>query len=120
LVVKDDIPANQNFYQGESRKSAGRDVKIKNRKVTLRRIYVPLGACTFIPIHTTDKQLARLNRIPDGKEAFLSNRYCQIGSYFWVIRTKGGLQFRPNAYPGSKEGIGILESMLGDQQPHSL
>ncbi len=120
MVEKDDMPANHNFYQSESRKSAGRDVKIKNRKVTLRRICVPMGACTFIPIHVTDKQLARLNRIPVGKEVFLSKRYCQIGGDFWVIRSKDGLQYMPNAYPGTKEGIGILESMLGDQRPHSL
>ena len=96
------------------------DLNIKNRKVKLRRICVPLGARTFRPIHVTEKQLVHLNRIPVGQEVFLSNRYCQIGGDFWVIRTKDGLQYMPNFYPGSKEGIGILEAMLGDQRPHSF
>ena len=55
------------------------DLNIKNRKVKLRRICVPLGARTFRPIHVTEKQLVHLNRIPVGQEVFLSNRYCQIG-----------------------------------------
>ncbi len=95
-------------------------MKIKNRKAALRRIYVPLGDGSFRPIHVTEKQLARLTRIPVGKEVFLSKRYCQIGGDFWVIRTNDGLQYMPSAYRGTMQGIGILESMLCDKRSRPL
>ena len=88
------------------------DMKIKNRQAALRRICVPLGGCSLMYIYVTDKQLVRLNRTPVGKEVFLSDRYCQIGGSFWVIRTKDGLQYVPNPHGGSQEDIGILEWML--------
>jgi hypothetical protein len=87
-------------------------MRIKNRKVALRRIYVPFGNGSIRCIHVTDKQLARLNRIPVGREICLSNFYCQIGGDFSVIRSNDGLQYLPNRYCRSQEDIWILESML--------
>jgi hypothetical protein len=61
-------------------------VKIKNRKVELCQIAVPMIAKTLRIIHVTPKQLEKLNAIPVGKEVFLSQYYCQIGGDFQVIR----------------------------------
>jgi hypothetical protein len=59
-------------------------MRIKNRAVALRRIEVPYGdgIGTIRCIHVTDAQLARLNRIPIGREIFRSNFYCHIGGDF--------------------------------------
>jgi len=89
-----------------------RDVRIKSRKVSFRRIYIPWGDRSYKAIYVTDKQLAHLNRIPVGKEIFLSNFYCLLGGGYWVIRTNNGLRYMPNPYCCSEEDIWILESML--------
>jgi hypothetical protein len=89
------------------------EMKIKSRNVALRRIYVPLGDGSFMTIHVTNKQLARLNRTPVGKEIFLSNRFCQIGGGFWAIRTNDGLHYMPNPHRGTQEDVRILEAMSG-------
>jgi hypothetical protein len=91
---------------------AAPEMNIKNRKISLHRIRVPLGHRSLRIIHVTDKQLARLNRIPVGKEFFLGSRECQIGGGYWVIRTKGSLQYIPNPYDGTEDDIRILEAML--------
>jgi len=90
-------------------------LKIKNRKVELRQIAVPMIGKTLRIIHVTPKQLEKLNAIPVGKEVFLSQYYCQIGGDFWVIRTNDGLQYVPNPYRVSDADVHLLESMLVSQ-----
>jgi hypothetical protein len=92
----------------------GRAVRIKNRKVALRRIYVPRGDGVYKTIYVTDKQLAHLNRIPVGREVFLTNFYCLAGGGYWVIRTNNGLRYMPNPHCSSEDDIRILESMRRD------
>jgi hypothetical protein len=74
------------------------NVKIKNRKVELCQIAVPMIGKSLRIIHVTPKQHEKLNAMPVGKEVFLSQYYCQIGGDFWVIRTNDGLQYVPNPY----------------------
>lgn len=90
-------------------------VKIKNRKVELCQIAVPMIAKTSRIIHVTPKQLEKLNAIPVGKEVFLSQYYCQIGGDFQVIRTKDGLQYVPNRYRPLESDASLLEAMLVPQ-----
>jgi hypothetical protein len=45
-------------------------VKIKNRKVELCQIAVPMIGNTLRIIHVTPKQLEKLNAIPVSKEVF--------------------------------------------------
>ena len=90
-------------------------VKIKNRKVELCQIAVPMIAKTSRIIHVTPKQLEKLNAIPVGKEVFLSHYYCQIGGDFQVIRTKDGLQYVPNPYRPLESDASLLEAMLVPQ-----
>lgn len=87
-------------------------MKIKNRKVTLHQITVPMGGRRLTVIHVTPKQLEKLNSIPVGKELFLSARYCPLGGDFWVIRTTHGLQYLPNPYRAFNGDIPLLEEML--------
>src|SRR5262249_47629649 len=61
------------------------ELKIKNRKVELRQIAVPMIGNTLRIIHVTPKQLEKLNAIPVGKEVFLSRYYCQIGGTFGLF-----------------------------------
>jgi hypothetical protein len=93
----------------------GDEVKIKNRKVELCQIAVPMIAKTLRIIHVTPKQLEKLNAIPVGKEVFLSQYYCQIGGGFQVIRTNDGLQYVPNPYRALEVDACLLESMLVPQ-----
>ena len=88
------------------------NVKIRNRKVELRQIAVPMIGNTLRIIHVTPKQLEKLNALPVGKEVFLSLYYCQIGGDFWVIRTNDGLQYVPNPYRALEVDACLLESML--------
>jgi hypothetical protein len=87
---------------------------IKNRRVSWHAITVPMGGRTSKVIYVTDKQLARLNAVPVGKEVFLSNAYCMIGSG-WVIRTVDGLQHMPFPSGASRdEDVCLLENMMKD------
>jgi hypothetical protein len=88
------------------------NVKIRNRKVELREIAVPMIGNTLRIIHVTPKQLEKLNALPVGKEVFLSLYYCQIGGDFWVIRTNDGLQYVPNPYRVSDDDVSLLHSIL--------
>jgi hypothetical protein len=87
-------------------------MKVKNRKVTLHQITVPIGGRRLTVIHVTPKQLEKLNSIPSGEEIYLSARYCQLGGAFWVIRTTHGFQYMPNPYRASNGDIPLLEEML--------
>lgn len=87
-------------------------MKIKNRKITLHQITVPMGGRQLTVIHVTQKQLEKLNSIPSGKEIYLSARYCQLGGDFWVIRTRDGLQYMPNPYSAVQDDAYLLGEML--------
>ena len=90
-------------------------MKIKNRKVELRQIAVPMIGNTRRIIHVTPKQLEKLNALPVGKEVFPSLYYCQIGGDFWVIRTNDGLQYLPNPYSVSDNDVSLLNLILISQ-----
>ena len=90
-------------------------MKIKNRKVELCQIAVPMIGKTLRIIHVTAKQLEKLNALPVGKEVFLSLHYCQIGGDFQVIRTNDGLQYVPNPYRPLESDASLLEGMLVPQ-----
>ena len=63
--------------------------KIPARKVTRYRVYLQVESRIVRPVLFTEKQLARLNRLPEGKECFLRPAGC------WVIRVKDGLAVMP-------------------------
>ncbi len=86
-------------------------MKIKNRRVHWHAITVPVGGRTSKVVYVTDKQLAKLNALPVGKEVFLSNAYCMIGSG-WVIRTTDGLQYMPFPRATRDSDIWLLEDMM--------
>ena len=86
---------------------------IKNRKTELYKVTVPMFGWTVRNIYVTRKQLAKLNSIQVGKEAFLSRRYCQLGGDFWVIRTRDGLQYMPNPYSTSDVDVALLTAAYG-------
>jgi len=72
--------------------------KLKNRKIVRYLVEVACGGVgyplgTFRAIRLTKKQLEKLNRIPVGKEVFLSHFYGGAG--YWVLRTPDGLQYMP-------------------------
>lgn len=72
--------------------------KLKNRKIVRYVVKVECGGVGYPPgtsrsIHLTKKQLEKLNRIPVGKEVFLSCFYG--GADYWVLRTPDGLQYMP-------------------------
>jgi len=87
-------------------------MKVKNRKVTLHQITVPMGGRRLTVIHVTPKQLEKLNSISVGKEFFLSNYYCQIAGDFWAIRTRNGIQYLLNPYSASQDDAYLLGEML--------
>lgn len=87
-------------------------MKIKNRKVLMHRILVPMGGRSCKIIYVTAKQLIGLNKIPVGKEVFLSDRYCHISGGFWVIRTIDGLQYMPFPNVTSDHDVSMLEEIL--------
>ena len=71
---------------------------IKNRKIVLHKIKVPIGRRTYRILLVTPRQLAKLNALPIGKEIILSRFYCYSGHYMRVIRTTNGLRFMPSPY----------------------
>jgi hypothetical protein len=71
---------------------------IKNRKIVLHKIKVPVGGRTYRRLLVTPRQLAKLNALPIGKEISLSMFYCYSGENMHVIRTTDGLQFMPSPY----------------------
>jgi len=91
--------------------------KLKNYKIVRYVVRVELGGVghppgTFKEIHLTKKQLEKLNRIPVGKEVFLSNFYGGAG--YWVLRTPDGLQYMPFMFGSGSEGTKWLEKLVTD------
>jgi hypothetical protein len=73
-----------------------RQLKIRNRKIVLHRVLVPMGGRTYRYVYLTPRQHEKLNALPVGKEVWLSDFYCYIGGDMRVIRTIDGLQFMPS------------------------
>ena len=89
--------------------------KLKNRKIVRYVAKVECGGVgyppgTFREIHLTKKQLEKLNRIPVGKEVFLSHFYGGAG--YWVLRTPDGLQYMPFMFMSDSDGTKWLEDLL--------
>ena len=83
-------------------------MKIKNRKMELHQINVVIWGAMSRTILVTSAQLVKLNKVPVGKEFFLSRYYCYSHGDFWAIRTRDGLQYMPNPYNGDPLDITIL------------
>jgi hypothetical protein len=89
-------------------------MKIKNRRVLLHQIKIPVCGRTYRHILVTSAQLAKLHRAQVGTEIFLNCYYCHTGGDFWVIRTKDGLHYMPNPYRGDPDDARLLETLLVD------
>ena len=102
----------KNALPPTTRKKGSLHMKVKNRKMALLEINVIIGGRTSRPILVTTAQLAKLDRLPVGKEVFLSRYYCYSGGEFLVIRTSDGLQYMPNPHRGDPTDGDLLESLL--------
>jgi len=90
-------------------------VKIKNRKVELRQIAVPLIGNTLRIIHVTPRQLEKLNAIPVGKEVFLSQYYCRSEGTFGLFGLTTAFNTYRTATAYRTLTVDILDSMLVSQ-----
>ena len=86
-------------------------MNIKNRKLTLYRVRVILTGRTLRPILVTRAQLKKLNRLPLGREVFLSRYYCYRGGECRVIRTKDGLQRVPSPWGTNADDEHLLKEL---------
>lgn len=86
-------------------------MKIKSRTITLHRVNLIMTGRTSIPILVTPAQLRKLNRLPVGKEIFLSNYYCYRGGESWVIRTHDGLQWVPSPCQRNPDDVFVLKEL---------
>ena len=86
-------------------------MKIKNRKIALHLVNLIRTGRTSVPILVTPAQLRRLNRLPIGKEIFLSNYYRYRGPENWVIRTHDGLQWMPSPHRRDEGDDWALEEL---------
>ena len=102
----------KNALPPTARKKGSLHMKVKNRKMALHQVNVIIGGRMFRPILVTTAQLAKLDRLPVGKEVFLSRYYCYSGGEFWIIRTSDRLQYLPNPHRGNPADGDLLESLL--------